>query len=155
MPDFMDGVARLPWRTYPSPCTSTRPGEIDCRFSALSPPKNRQSISPGASGVPQPRLRLQNLISISSPPSAFHLLPIGLAGFCWDGKYNALLCQDTENSWLDCGFTAYPSRLVLPADIEGVKLPLCTCDGSMDSRLKPEGKEMIKEIFARKEVELS
>lgn len=87
-------------------------------------------------------------------------LPIGAAGFCWGGKYVTLLCQDTERSssgktLLDCGFTAHPSQLVLPMDIEAVKMPLCISSGSMDFLLKPEGYEMIKEIFARKEGELN
>lgn len=87
-------------------------------------------------------------------------LPIGAAGFCWGGKYVTLLCQDTEKSssgksLLDCGFTAHPSQLALPADVEAVKLPLCVSNGSLDFGLKPEGNEMIKEVFAKKEGELN
>lgn len=87
-------------------------------------------------------------------------LPIGAAGFCWGGKYVTLLCQDTERSssgrtLVDCGFTAHPSQLVLPADVEAVKLPLCVSNGTEDFQLKPEGNQMIEEIFARKEGELN
>lgn len=87
-------------------------------------------------------------------------LPMGAAGFCWGGKYVTLLCQDSEKTssgkpLLDCGFTAHPSQLVLPTDIEAVKLPLCISNGSEDFQLKPEGNEMIEEIFARKELELN
>ena len=88
-------------------------------------------------------------------------LPVGAAGFCWGGKYVALLCQDREKSsssgrsLLDCGFTAHPSQLVLPADIEAVSLPLCISNGSLDFQLKQEGNEIIRAMFARKEVELN
>ena len=44
---------------------------------------------------------------------------------------------------------------MLPADIEAVKLPLCISNGSLDFQLKPEGVEIIKEVFARKEAELN
>lgn len=87
-------------------------------------------------------------------------LPVGAAGFCWGGKYVALLCQDAEKSssgtsLLDCGFTAHPSQLVLPTDVEAVRLPLSISNGSLDFQLKQEGNEVIEEIFARKEVELN
>ena len=87
-------------------------------------------------------------------------LPVGAAGFCWGGKYVTLLCQDIEKSssgksLLDCGFTAHPSQLVLPADMEAVKMPLSISNGSKDYQLKSEGNEMIKQVFARKEVELN
>ena len=90
-------------------------------------------------------------------------LPIGAAGFCWGGRYVALLCQDAEKApsspsgkaLLDCGFTAHPSGLVLPTDIEAVKVPFCISNGSMDFQLKAEGNEMIRKIFARKEGELN
>ena len=87
-------------------------------------------------------------------------LPIGAAGFCWGGKYVTLLCQGTEksssgNALLDCGFAAHPSALVLPTDVEAVKLPLCISNGSMDFQLKTEGNEMIADIFARREAELN
>lgn len=44
---------------------------------------------------------------------------------------------------------------MLPADVEAVKLPLCYSNGSLDFQLKPEGNEIIKEVFTRKEVELN
>ncbi|CAD6574176.1 MAG: hypothetical protein ASARMPREDX12_009489 [Alectoria sarmentosa] len=90
----------------------------------------------------------------------FHLLAHWRRWILLGWEYVTLLCQDTERSsfgkpLLDCGFTAHPSQLVLPMDVEAVKMPLCISSGSMDFLLKPEGYEMIKEIFSRKEGELN
>lgn len=85
-------------------------------------------------------------------------LPIGAAGFCWGGKFAVLLCADTEKtssgkSLIDVGYTAHPSSLAMPTDIEQVKLPLCISNGTLDIQLKPEGMETIKRIFEEKEKE--
>ena len=86
-------------------------------------------------------------------------LPIGVAGFCWGGKFVVLLCADVEKtssgkSLIDAGYTAHPSQLVIPIDIDNVKLPLCISNGTLDIQLKPEGMETIKGIFKEKEKEL-
>ena len=85
-------------------------------------------------------------------------LPIGAAGFCWGGKFSILLCADIEKtssgkSLIDAGYAAHPSNLVMPTDIEQVKLPLCISNGTLDIQLKPEGMETIKGIFKEKEKE--
>ena len=85
-------------------------------------------------------------------------LPIGAAGFCWGGKFAVLLCADIEKtssgkSLIDAGYTAHPSQLAMPTDIEQVKLPLCISNGTLDIQLKPEGMETIKRIFKEKEKE--
>ena len=71
-----------------------------------------------------------------------------------------MLCQggtgdDKDKALIDCGFTAHPSALELPADMEAVKLPLSVCNGSLDFQLKAEGNGIIKEVFERKEGELN
>jgi dienelactone hydrolase len=76
-------------------------------------------------------------------------LPVATAGFCWGGYYTVQLCHDTEKTddgrpLQDCGFTAHPSNLAVPADIEKVKLPLSVAIGSEDIVL-PLNKSQIVE----------
>jgi len=83
-------------------------------------------------------------------------LPIGAAGSCWSGKFVLLVCADTDKtssgaSLIDAGFTAQTSMLVMPTDIEKVKLPLCISNGTVDIHLKPDGMEVVKGIFKEKE----
>ena len=85
-------------------------------------------------------------------------LPIGVAGFCWGGKFAVDLCADTERTssgktLVTAGYTAHPSSLVMPTDIEKVKLPLCISNGTQDIQLKPTDLETISTIFAEKEKE--
>ncbi len=82
-------------------------------------------------------------------------LPIGAAGSCWSGKFVLLVCADTDKtssgaSLIDAGFTAHPSMLVMRTDIENVKLPLCISNGTLDIHLKPDGMEVVNEIFKEK-----
>ena len=64
-------------------------------------------------------------------------LPVSTCGFCWGGKFVFLLCSDSEKatngkSLVDCGFTAHPSNLVIPADAQAVTLPLSVAVGDVD-----------------------
>jgi dienelactone hydrolase len=82
-------------------------------------------------------------------------LPVGMAGFCWGGKFVVLLCQDAERtpdgrSLVDVGFTAHPSLLSLPADLEPVKLPLGMAIGDCDRALPLAGVEKMKTILEEK-----
>lgn len=51
---------------------------------------------------------------------------------------------------MDAGFTAHPSMLDVPADIEAVTLPLSVCIGDVDFGLPMQGVRQIREIFERK-----
>ena len=102
--------------------------------------------------------------------------PIGVAGFCWGGKYTAHLCagwnnpaldptpasntftpdtkaseSKTDEMLVDCGFTAHPSYMVVPRDIEHLKKPLSIGNGTEDVQLTPEKLQVVKELFAKKE----
>lgn len=66
-------------------------------------------------------------------------LPIGTAGFCWGGKWVTELCWDAEMNRTrdgkrvtDCGFTAHPSRLAYPGDVEKVRLPYSVAAAEID-----------------------
>ena len=82
-------------------------------------------------------------------------LPVGAAGFCWGGKYVFLLCSDSEKaangkSLVDCGFTAHPSNLVIPADANAVTLPLSVCVGDVDMAMPIGQVEQTKKILEEK-----
>lgn len=71
-------------------------------------------------------------------------LPIGTAGFCWGGKWVTELCWDAEMNrgkdgkrLTDCGFTAHPSRLAFPGDIEKVRLPYSVAASEHDFMMSP------------------
>ena len=82
-------------------------------------------------------------------------IPIGACGYCWGGKLVFLFASASspENivsaadprPLIDIGFTAHPSALVLPAEMEAAKIPLAVSVGSEDFVLSLEGKKGIKE----------
>ena len=85
----------------------------------------------------------------------FSSLPIGAAGYCWGGKYVFLLCSDTEKasnnkSLIDCGFTAHPSNLSIPADAEPVTIPLSVSVGDIDIGLPIAAVQQTKKILEGK-----
>ncbi|RDW74143.1 hypothetical protein BP5796_07585 [Coleophoma crateriformis] len=107
----------------------------------------------------------------SPPPFATNSLKIAAAGFCWGGKYTVLLAQDTPSSrvprfsedstshasatpeaLIECGFTAHPSMLEVPGDIEAVTLPLSIAVGDSDMALKGPLVLQTKEILEKKDV---
>ena len=85
---------------------------------------------------------------------------IGVAGFCWGGKFSVMLCDSAAystkdgKSLIDCAFVAHPSNLSLPTEIEKATLPLRICQGSEDFVLKMDGVRQIEKIFAAKEEQL-
>lgn len=91
-------------------------------------------------------------------------LPVGTAGFCWGGKWVTELCWDAEmNRTKDgeratcCGFTAHPSRLAFPGDIEKVRLPFSVACASIDFMVSPvSGQDVARErrMFADGECSL-
>jgi dienelactone hydrolase len=75
--------------------------------------------------------------------------PIGAAGFCWGGKHTINLAhglRSPSNEFLiDAAFTAHPSNLEMPGEIEKVRLPLAIAQPEKDMALKPEQYALIKE----------
>jgi hypothetical protein len=66
-------------------------------------------------------------------------LPVGTAGFAGEVDIT-LLCHDSEKAsngkgLVDAGFTAHPSMLVLPGDIEAVQKPLSIANRTLDIAL--------------------
>jgi dienelactone hydrolase len=82
-------------------------------------------------------------------------LPVGVAGFCWGGKFVFLLCQDAEKtpdgkSLVDAGFAAHPSLVSVPADAEAIRLPLSVAVGDHDWAFPPASVEQVKNILGEK-----
>lgn len=82
-------------------------------------------------------------------------LPVGTAGFCWGGKYVTELCWDQVKTddgkrLVDCGYTAHPSMLKYPGDMEMVVLPLSIAAASIDMQMSPDQAKQTKEILTAK-----
>ncbi|KXJ85887.1 Alpha/Beta hydrolase protein [Microdochium bolleyi] len=102
----------------------------------------------------------------TSPPpfETTRKLRIGAAGFCWGGKHCFWLAaddpatrvarhgeQETEKQPLiDCAFTAHPSFIDVPADVEAVKLPLSVAIGDTDMAMKSPLIQQMKQILEGK-----
>jgi len=62
-------------------------------------------------------------------------LPVGTAGFCWGGQFAVLLAHGAEvdgKPLIDASFTAHPSFLKIPGDIEKIKKPVSIAIGDKD-----------------------
>ena len=82
-------------------------------------------------------------------------LPIGAAGFCWGGLYTVLLCHGAEKvngkTLVDFGYTAHPSNLTMPGDMEGVELPLSIIIGDKDFVMPAPQVEQAQRILNKKD----
>ncbi|KAL0942586.1 dienelactone hydrolase family protein [Colletotrichum truncatum] len=82
-------------------------------------------------------------------------LKIGVAGFCWGGKYTVLLTQGAGGPFgeqlVDVGFTAHPSMVNVPSDFEKVVLPLSVANGDNDSMMGRARMVQTKEVLGAKE----
>jgi dienelactone hydrolase len=122
--------------------------------------KNRQ-------GVCRPRIfSWFKALRTSPPPYPTDSLKVGVAGFCWGGKFAFLLCADTPSSrvhrhesqvtasmlepLIDCGFTAHPSMVNVPEDVEAVSLPLSVVVGNEDMAMKSADIKLMQEILTVK-----
>jgi dienelactone hydrolase len=86
-------------------------------------------------------------------------LKVGAAGFCWGGKYTMLLAHDEPSSrvtvggtlqpLIECGFTAHPSLVSLPSDIERVQRPLSVIVGNEDSAMNAAGIRQMEGILKK------
>lgn len=82
-------------------------------------------------------------------------LPVGCAGFCWGGPFVAELCWDQMKTkdgkrLVECGFTAHPSKLKYPSDLETVALPLSIAAAELDNMMTPDKAKTAKEVLAAK-----
>ncbi|KAM7222229.1 protein AIM2 [Rhypophila decipiens] len=104
----------------------------------------------------KPRIQsfIRSVRGTTISPAQSSPTPLAVAGFCWGGPYTVRLTHDIpENKVLfnpggipgvskgvevhviDCAFTAHPSLLEVPGDIEKVVWPLSIADGDNDEWL--------------------
>jgi hypothetical protein len=75
-------------------------------------------------------------------------LKLGAAGFCWGGKYTVLLSH--EQSMIDVGFTAHPSKMKFPEEWDAVRKPLSVAIGDVDMGIKIDMVKDIKALLEKK-----
>ncbi|KAL9603994.1 MAG: hypothetical protein Q9219_000756 [cf. Caloplaca sp. 3 TL-2023] len=85
-------------------------------------------------------------------------LPLFAAGFCWGGLHAVYLTHPSAltpsgKPLVDAAFTAHPSALTVPADVEKAEKPLSISNGTRDFMLKLPGIESVKTVFKRKNEE--
>ena len=82
-------------------------------------------------------------------------LKIGAAGYCYGGLHVTLLSADEEKvdgkSLIDAGFTAHPSFLTIPKDIEAIKLPYSVAVGHDDMAIGEKYVTQMDDILKAKE----
>lgn len=85
-------------------------------------------------------------------------LPIGAVGFCWGGYHVTQLAHGelAPNGKLlvDAVFTGHPSGLVLPGDIEKIKMPYSVSIGDIDFALSIRRVKQMQQILERKKAEV-
>ena len=62
-------------------------------------------------------------------------LPVGTAGFCWGGQHAVTLTHAAspgKPAFVKAAFTAHPSGVTVPADIEAMTVPLSIAIGTKD-----------------------
>jgi dienelactone hydrolase len=120
-------------------------------------------------GIPKthrPIVSFFQALRTSAPPFPTNNLKVGAAGFCWGGKHTILLAQDTSTSkvtrhesqansvtpqrLIDCAFTAHPSYIEVPRDIETITIPISVTVGDGDMAMKAPLAQQMKEILEGK-----
>jgi dienelactone hydrolase len=102
-------------------------------------------------------------VRTSPPPFETNNLKVGAAGFCWGGKHAFLLARDeassratrhqsqidakTPQALLDCIFTAHPSYLEVPNDMQAIKVPTSVAIGDKDMAMKESLVKQMKQIL--------
>lgn len=74
---------------------------------------------------------------------------IGAAGFCWGGKFVTLLSHGHEiggRPLIDAGFTAHPSMLSIPSDIEKIQRPVSFALAAKDDQIPPAKAAKLKAV---------
>ncbi|KAI1820705.1 dienelactone hydrolase family protein [Xylaria intraflava] len=80
-------------------------------------------------------------------------LPVGVTGYCWGGKHVVLLAEGFkagEKPLVDAGFTAHPSLLALPGDIEKMTVPVSFALGELDGGIPADQAKKLEAIVAAK-----
>lgn len=83
-------------------------------------------------------------------------LPVGVAGFCWGGPHLVQLASKAPNgnkALVDVCFTAHPSALSFPKDIEGIRKPFSVAVGDKDPLMTPKQAHETEAILRKNRVD--
>lgn len=83
-------------------------------------------------------------------------LPLGVAGFCWGGQHVVHLVTEVPSSskaLVDVCFTAHPSALSFPKDIEGIRKPFSVAVGDKDPLMTPDQARETETVLRKNNVE--
>ncbi|KAI9789429.1 MAG: hypothetical protein M1833_002423 [Piccolia ochrophora] len=82
------------------------------------------------------------------------VLPLGVAGFCWGGRYAFHLGTEEgpegRDGLVDAVFIAHPSLVSLPGDVAGVRCPVSVAVGDKDHQMPPPKIEVLREVLSKK-----
>ncbi|KAK4996069.1 hypothetical protein LTR66_004238 [Elasticomyces elasticus] len=86
-------------------------------------------------------------------------LPVGAAGFCWGGYWVFQLARDVVKTddgkrLMDAGFTAHPSQLNVPSDIEKAVVPVSVAAAEIDMVLSKDQAFQVRDILAAKSAKM-
>ena len=78
---------------------------------------------------------------------------IGVAGFCWGGRYAMLLGQSTfaDEPLVDAVFAGHPSLVSIPADVKYPCCPASIAVASTDSVFSLKMADQVEKIWAKVE----
>ncbi|KAI9843318.1 MAG: hypothetical protein M1838_002689 [Thelocarpon superellum] len=80
-------------------------------------------------------------------------LPIGMVGYCWGGKH-AILAAHNDNEMgkplVDAVFTAHPSGLDVPADINNIRVPTSIAVGTKDMVMNMKVVDEVQTLLSKK-----
>jgi dienelactone hydrolase len=83
-------------------------------------------------------------------------LPVGVAGFCWGGQHTVHLAAEppsNSKALVDVFFTAHPSSLSFPKDIERIRKPFSVAVGDKDPLMTPKQARETEAILKKNKVE--
>lgn len=140
-------------------------GIQDCIFNLSRPLiENRYDVIRAVYGF-VPHL-IKNRMSVTMPRVIDFLtklrqaeaanLPVGVAGFCWGGLHTIQLAAEApgnSKALVDVFFTAHPSSVSFPKDIEGIKKPISIAVGDKDPLMTPKQAEETEAILRKNKVE--
>ncbi|KAK1991263.1 hypothetical protein LX36DRAFT_663457 [Colletotrichum falcatum] len=138
---------------------ATRPGVVVPRIGNFLRAVRLAPPSPLPSRAPSPSSSTSSADSSSAAAAtaaAQKNIRIGVAGFCWGGKHAVQLTQLGTGPYgaeplVDCAFTAHPSFLSLPGDLERAALPLSVANGDDDMMMPRAKMAQAKELLSAKE----
>lgn len=82
---------------------------------------------------------------------------VGVVGFCWGGYGATKLAHGEVASngkpLIDTAYTAHPSEIEVPKDIEEIKLPYCMVIGDIDMSMSLKKVQEAAEILDAKDVD--